>query len=412
MTEPHIAEPRIAGPRPRGILPIVDGILHADLLPHQDGWELSAALRHYRDPYVGVTTNGRPMPDLYPLKDAGISASKASDAARAYLDTLEPYQRGLARRPMDSPDWRLWTNALPVWTPKGMRLERLTEAQREAALAVMEASLSPEGFHVVRSAMKLNGALGEYIDDYRDTLREYAYHFTVFGDPATPEPWGWQLMGHHVDVHCVFVGTQVVLAPVFLGAEPVLAQGIRYAGVRAFDEETDRGLALRRALSPDQEDRFLQGDSLLAADLPAELAGPFNGRHLAGAGADNLVLPAEGIAGDELTAAQQDLLLDLVKVYISRLPEDHAAAKLDQVRDHLDATRFVWRGQHGDTNPFYYRVHSPVLLIEYDNHPGIFLDNPEPERFHVHTIVREPNGNDYGRSLLAQHYALHHSPPA
>ncbi|MGL5852617.1 MAG: DUF3500 domain-containing protein, partial [Phycicoccus sp.] len=64
---------------------------------------------------------------------------------------------------------------------------------------------------------------------------------------------------------------------------------------------------------------------------------------------------------------------------------------------------------HGDTSAFYYRVHSPVLLIEYDNHPGIFLDNPEPERFHVHTIVREPNGNDYGKNLLAQHYAQHHA---
>jgi hypothetical protein len=407
MTDPFL---RITRRRGRGTDPVVDGILHADLLPEQDGWELSAALRHYRDPYVGVTTDGRPVPDLYTLKDTGVSAGKAAEVACAYLDTLEPYQRVVARLPMDSPDWRLWTNALPVWTPKGMRLERLTAAQREAALAVMEASLSLEGFHVVRSAMKLNGALGEFIDDYRDTLREFAYHFTVFGDPATSEPWGWQLMGHHVDVHCVFVGTQVVLAPVFLGAEPAVAQsGTSYAGVRALDEETDRGLALRRALSPDQEDLFLQGDSLLAADLPPELAGPFNGRHLAGAGKDNLILPAEGIPGDELTADQQGLLLDLVKVYLGRLPAVHAAAKLDQVVDHLAATRFVWRGQHGDTSPFYYRVHSPVLLIEYDNHPGIFLANEEPERFHIHTIVREPNGNDYGKSLLAQHYARHHS---
>jgi hypothetical protein len=251
-------------------------------------------------PTVGVTTDGRPVPDLYTPKDTGISAGKAAEVACAYLDTLERYQRVVARLPMDSPDWRLWTNALPVWTPKGMRLERLTAAQREAALAVMEASLSPEGFHVVRSAMKLNGALGEYIDDYRDTLREFAYHFTVFGDPATLEPWDWQLMGHHVDVHCVFVGTQVVLAPVFLGAEPAVAQGTRYAGVRALDEETDRGLALRRALSPDQEDLFLQGDSLLAADLPPELAGPSCANPTAtttvvgGLGADSALLQGTG----------------------------------------------------------------------------------------------------------------------
>jgi hypothetical protein len=25
----------------------------------------------------------------------------------------------------------------------------------------------------------------------------------------------------------------------------------------------------------------------------------------------------------------------------------------------------------------------------------------------VHTVVRTPNGNDYGKDLLRQHYALH-----
>lgn len=88
----------------------------------------------------------------------------------------------------------------------------------------------------------------------------------------------------------------------------------------------------------------------------------------------------------------------------------HAERKLEQVAQHLDATRFAWRGGHDDVSAFYYRIHSPVLLVEYDNHPGVFLSNPEPERFHVHTIVREPNGNDYGMDLLAQHYALHHAP--
>ena len=102
--------------------------------------------------------------------------------------------------------------------------------------------------------------------------------------------------------------------------------------------------------------------------------------------------------------------MDLVEVYTSRLPAEHARPKRQAVADKLDETRFAWRGLHGDTNAFYYRVHSPVMLIEYDNHPGIFLDNAEPERFHVHTIVREPHGNDYGKDLLAQHYARHHTP--
>ena len=54
-------------------------------------------------------------------------------------------------------------------------------------------------------------------------------------------------------------------------------------------------------------------------------------------------------------------------------------------------------------SPFYYRVHSPVILIEFDHQRGIALDNDEPSRQHIHTVVRTPNGNDYGIDLLRQH---------
>ena len=150
------------------------------------------------------------------------------------------------------------------------------------------------------------------------------------------------------------------------------------------------------------------GPSLRSDDLPPELAGPWNGRHLAGAGADNLVLPPEGIVAASLPSDQRDGLVELIRVYLDRLPPTQAERTLALVRDHFGETRFAWRGGHDDECAFYYRIHSPVLLVEYDNHPGVFLTNAEPARFHVHTIVRAPNGNDYGRDLLAQHYWLHH----
>jgi hypothetical protein len=81
---------------------------------------------------------------------------------------------------------------------------------------------------------------------------------------------------------------------------------------------------------------------------------------------------------------------------------------MDEVRAHLPETHFSWIGGFGDEDAFYYRVHSPVILIEFDHQSGVFLDNDEPERFHVHTVVRTPNGNDYGRDLLRQHYERFH----
>ena len=394
-------------PTTRSALPIVDSHAFDDLLPPEVAFELTAVLRRHREPYVGITEDGTPRPGLYRLGGAGASPKAAVAAARAYLDGLMPHQRVVAALPMDAPEWRLWTNAFPTWHPKGMRLERLAERDRDRALSVVEASLSPAGYAQVRAAMALNEHLGELIDDYRDTLTEFAYWFTVFGTPSGDSPWGWQLMGHHIDLHCVFVGGEVVLAPVFLGAEPTTGTG-RFAGVTAFGDETEVALTFRRTLDPDREGEFLMGPSLRAEDLPPELAASLNGRQVAGAGSDNLVLPPEGIVAASLPADQRDGLVELIRVYLDRLPQPQAERTLALVREHFDETRFAWRGGHDDACAFYYRIHSPVLLVEYDNHPGVFLANPEPARFHVHTIVRAPNGNDYGRDLLAQHYRLHH----
>lgn len=408
-TRPRAAEesPSFPLPTARGELPIVDSLLFDDLLPEVPAFELTAGFRRHRDPFVGITEDGVPRTGLYSLDGGGGRPPRAATTAKDYLDALAPHQRAVGALPMDAPEWRLWTNAIPTWLPKGMRLERLEASDRERALAVIEASLSPAGYASVRATMKLNANLGELIDDYRDTLTEFAYWFTVFGRPSSDEPWGWQLMGHHLDLHCVFIGSQVVLAPMFLGAEPTSGTG-RFHGVTALDDETEVALAFRRTIAADRDDEFVLSASLRAADLPPELAGPWNGRHVGGAGQDNLVLAPEGIVVASLPTDQQDGLLDLVRVYLGRLPAPQAERKLAQVREHLDETRFVWRGGHDDECAFYYRIHSPVLLVEYDNHPGVFLANPEPARFHVHTIVREPNGNDYGRDLLAQHYRAHH----
>ncbi len=171
-----------------GGLPSIDSHLFDDLLPAEGAFELTADLRSYRDPFVGITEDGTPRPGLYRLNDAGTSPVAAVAAAEAYLDGLAPHQRVVGNLPMEAAAWRLWTNAIPTWHPKGMRLERLAERDRDRALAVVEASLSLAGYTQVCSAMALNQNLGDLIDNYRDTLTEFAYWFTVFGTPSPRSP--------------------------------------------------------------------------------------------------------------------------------------------------------------------------------------------------------------------------------
>ena len=351
-------------------------------------------------PFVGMTTDGEPMQSLFGLADEGFDATSSTQAAKEYLDGLDPDERGRAASPIDSADWQLWTNAFLTFPEHGLRLQDLDEHKRDAALAVIRASLSGVGYRRVRGAMRLNRELGEFLGAYLDTLTEFSYWFTVFGDPSTEEPWGWQLAGHHVDVHCFIVGRQVVLTPTFLGAE--------FRSEQVFEEHRVKALEFMESMSSAQRARAVLHRSIFSADLPAELGGPVDGRHRAGAGQDNLILPYEGLQGDSLSAGQKDLLRALVDPYIDLLADGPNQARRDQIADRIDDSWFAWIGGSQSNSPFYYRVHSPVVLVEYDNHPGIFLDNDEPEPFHVHTIVRTPNGGDYGKDLLAQHYAQHH----
>ena len=85
---------------------------------------------------------------------------------------------------------------------------------------------------------------------------------------------------------------------------------------------------------------------------------------------------------------------------------------MDEVKLHLNETHFTWVQGDKTDGPFYYRIHSPVILIEFDHQLPVFLWDkskpyPGPVKTHIHTVVRTPNGNDYGKDLLNEHLELH-----
>ncbi len=124
------------------------------------------------------------------------------------------------------------------------------------------------------------------------------------------------------------------------------------------------------------------------------------------------MLDYAGLPGSALTAAQRTALLELAGLFVGNLDDGHARVKLDEVRAHLDRTHFAWIGGTADDSVFYFRIHSPVVLIEFDhqrpaNLRHLAADPSQPNREHIHVVVRTPNGNDYGKDLLRQHYLAH-----
>jgi hypothetical protein len=114
-------------------------------------------------------------------------------------------------------------------------------------------------------------------------------------------------------------------------------------------------------------------------------------------------VPAVGLRTSDMTPVQRALLGGLIKLYTDRLPPAQAQLRLDEVKRHLNETIFAWIGEFDPVAPFYYRIYSPVIFIEFYHQPGVALPNTGYDRRHAHALVRTPNGNDYGRALLRQY---------
>lgn len=362
-----------------------------------------------QEPFRGLTSDGNIVPGLFTLGATGIDTTPVVRAATAFLQGLSSEQRDRAAYAVDAEEIRRWTNAYPLWEPHGVLLDDLEPGQRDLAMAVVAAATSQRGFRETRRAMLFNDILADLTGDTeRDSLGEWIYFMAIFGTPSRDGPWGWQLWGHHLLLTCYFVGDQMVMTPAFLGAEPTIIDEGPYAGMSLFERDRELGMTMLHVLGDAQQDEAILYRSMLTADLPSELAHPTEGRHRAGNGADNLVYPYEGVCARGFSPGQRQALLALVDCFVGRMHDAHARLRMREIERHLDQAHFAWIGDPAGTGAFYYKVHSPVIVIEYDNHTGVFLDNPEPEPFHVHTIVRTPNGGDYGRDLLRQHYEHSH----
>jgi len=349
--------------------------------------------------FVGVTTSAGKEQGLFPLRTTGVSTTGVIDAASEFLGTLSPAELSRTHFSFNDPEWRNWSNVdVGIFARHGVSLEEMNASQKAAAWNLLRASLSAKGLQQTRDIMKTEQTLLELNDDMI-RYGEEKYYFTVMGIPSADEPWGWQLDGHHLVINYFVLQDQVVMTPAFFGGEPVNATSGKYAGNIILQAEQDRGLEFMQALDNSQ-----RASATLNPDKTRN-----NG--IAAANQDNLVLDYEGIPGAELSGAQKQQLLELIRVYVANMTDGHAQVKMDEVAEHLDRTYFAWVGGVEDDAVFYYRIHSPVILIEFDHQGpvGTLQINPRgiPTRDHIHIAVRTPNGNDYGKDLLRQHLETH-----
>lgn len=265
-------------------------------------------------------------------------------------------------------------------------------------MAVLKATLSPEGYAKAVGAMRVNGFLGELVESPA-VMNEFSYNFVLFGEPSTTAPWGFSFYGHHLCLNIFLYKTQMIASPWFTGAEPNLIDDGPYKGTRILETEEELGLQLMQSLPAEQQTKAQTYKEMKDPAMPKGRWNHDDQRHLCGAYRDNRIVPYEGILVSSMTPEQQSLVNGILNQYLLYLPQKARDMKLKDIGSHFDETYFSWIGGFTDSDPFYYRIQSPVILVEFDHHSGVFLTNKEPAKFHIHTLLRTPNAGDYGMAL-------------
>jgi hypothetical protein len=308
--------------------------------------------------------------------------AEMSAAATHFLASLRPEQRKQVQLPLDSEERRNW-HFVPR-SRKGLPFKSMTAEQRQLAERLVATGLSRRGCDTAFEIIGLENVLAETEgSSYRDPT---LYYLTIFGDPASHQPWGWRFEGHHLSLNFTSPVTALPAAtPSFFGSNPnERAQGGAVKRVLAPEEDLARELV--KSLDPTQRKAAISSSTA----PPDILAGP--GRGLGS---------ATGIGYAQLGELQRGLLVRLIKLYLDRHRPDVANEEWSRIeRAGLPSIRFAWAGglEHGQGH--YYRVQGRAFVMEYDN--------TQNDANHIHTVWRDSE-RDFGVDLLREHYlASHH----
>lgn len=318
------------------------------------------------------------------------------EAVQTFLQTLTPEQRKLVTYPF-ADDERFNWHFVPRQR-KGLTLKQMTPRQRTVAMELIKTGLSQSGYDKATAIMALENVLRVIekranTDTYRDPDN---YAFTIFGDPATDaEPWGWRVEGHHVSLNFSSLTGQVLsVSPMFLGSNPgEVRADVPEKGKQILRQETELAFALLKTLTPEQRKK-----AIVAPVAYREI--------ITGNSRKAALEKMDGLALSDMTAEQRTLFLNLLQVYLSNYRVTLAKQQMGRIeKASLEQLHFAWAGSltatmdRPDPQGWYYRIHGPMLLIEYDN--------SQNNANHIHTIVRDLT-NDFGEDLLKEHYAKQH----
>src|SRR5579864_7097945 len=163
------------------------------------------------------------------------SASVMSDAAKAFLASLNPEQRAQATFQFQD-DERFDWHFIPK-PRKGLPLRDMTSEQKQLAHALLSAGLSQRGYIKATEIMSLDEVL-RLLENGKGPKRDpEGYFFTVFGEPSANGTWGYRVEGHHLSQNFTVVNGKIAASPSFFGSNPAEVKDGQRKGLRVLARE-------------------------------------------------------------------------------------------------------------------------------------------------------------------------------
>lgn len=323
---------------------------------------------------------------------ASETAEKMRNACVIFLDSLTPELRRKSNFDFSSLERRRW-HYVPreMFDRHGICLKEMDDLQRKTAFDLLASGLSHMGYDKAARIINLEKTLGtiERLLASAGLVRDPdLYYFSVFGDPTTPDPWGWRTEGHHLSVNFTIVNRSWIAPnPFFFGANPAEVHTGPEKGLRILSKEEELGRRLLKSLNTHQ-----QAKTIINPIAPADILTRAVPKVEFGS--------AEGLAAESMTPAQRQILDRLIHEYIDRLPVELATIEKKKLQNaDLNDIHFAWAGSEDRGKPHYYRLHGSFFFVEYDN--------TQNNANHIHTVWRHLQ-DDFGMDLLNLHYKKGH----
>jgi Protein of unknown function (DUF3500) len=312
------------------------------------------------------------------------SGAKMTEAAERFVGSLDAEQRAKAVFDFDDKERLNW-HFIPLQdtqkqpTRKGLRLERMTAEQKEAAKTLLRAGTSASGFAKATTIMSLESILRELEKGGTNVRNPEWYFFTVFGTPSKTGKWGWRVEGHHLSLNFTIDGGNVVSAtPAFFGANPAIVKQGPRNGTRTLPEAEELARELFNSLD-DEQKRVAYQDKQFP-EIQGQTRVPKVGA-------------PTGLAAGEMTEKQRAVLIKLLEAYANRMPAEIASAEMCEVRNAgVELIHFAYAGEPEQGKPHTYRIQGPTVLIEFLNVQADSAHNPAN---HIHSAWRNIKG-DFG----------------